>query len=127
MQLGTPVFTRSTAKFQIMAYGSARNPYAMEKTGLRRKSNLLLTFVLFITVYILYVFTNYALSEKNNHPYSTEKIGGEDLKINHSTGPVVAYAISLTSCTETPTFIDGAAPHQEIRLQAVDMIIKCMQ
>jgi hypothetical protein len=92
-----------------MAYGSARNPYAMEKTGLRRKSNLFLTFVLFITVYILYVFTNYALREKNNHPYSTEKIGDEDLKIKYSTIPVVAYAISLTSCAETPTFIDGAA------------------
>lgn len=92
-----------------MVYRTARNPYAAEKTGLERKSNYFVVFVVFIAVFILYVVTNYASREQNNHPSALRKFDNEELHIKHSTVPVVAYAISLTSCSESPTFIDGAA------------------
>jgi hypothetical protein len=92
-----------------MAYRSARNPYTAQKTGLKRKSNLVAVILLLTTVYIMYVFMNHASQEKSIHNHSSEQIDNEVSSIKHSTGPVVAYAISLTSCSETPTFIDGAA------------------
>lgn len=102
---------------------SLRNPYSKKsKTSLRFLSTLIIVFLFCISTVYFVVATNFFMNQDqgtNGTTGSTNNASTNTVKndISSSTGNVndfntqntIAYAISLTSCEQTPSLIDGAA------------------